>query len=56
MNFGDYKTVYFNPWELIIVKTQTIRWKKEGISVPTMNAFYDISNKSDILLNIHLSN
>jgi hypothetical protein len=65
VNFGDYKTVSFNPWELNIVKTQSIRWKKEGISVSinnkvantsTMNIFYDISNKSDILLNIHLSN
>lgn len=55
VHFGDYKSVSFNPWELNIVEKQTIRWKKEGISIPNMD-IYDISNKSDILLHIFLLN
>lgn len=53
VNFGDYKSVCFNPWELNIVEKQTIRWKKEGISIPNTD-IYDISNKADILLHIFL--
>ena len=48
VKIGDYKTIFFNPWELKMVEQQTIRWKKEGISVD----IYDISSKSDILLHI----
>jgi hypothetical protein len=48
VKIGDYKTIFFNPWELKMVEKQTIRWKKEGISVD----IYDISSKSDILLHI----
>jgi hypothetical protein len=53
VHFGDYKSVFFNPWELNIVERQTIRWKKEGISIANKD-IYDISNKSDLLLNIWL--
>ena len=53
VHFGDYKSVFFNPWELNIVEKQTIRWKKEGISIANKD-MYDISNKSDLLLNIWL--
>lgn len=53
--FGDYKSVVFNPWELNIVENQTIRWKKEGISIQNID-INDISTKSDLFLHIYLSN
>lgn len=50
IQIGDYKTICLNPWELNMMEEQTIRWKKEGISMD----IYDISTKSDILLHIHI--
>lgn len=50
VKIGDYKSICFNPWELNMTDEQTIRWKKEGISVD----IYDISVRSDILLHIHI--
>lgn len=53
VKIGDYKTVFFKPWELNIMQTQTVRWKKEGISVPD-SEINDISKKADIYLHILL--
>ena len=54
IKLGDYKSVFFNPWELNITPiTQTIRWKKEGISIPDKD-IDNISNKSDIIVYITL--
>lgn len=55
VNFGENKTLYFNPWELNIIQTQTIHWKKEGISIPALE-LNDVTKKADILLYIYLSN
>ena len=55
VKIGDYKSVFFNPWELNITPIiQTIRWKKEGISIPDMD-INNISNKSDIYLYVTLT-
>jgi hypothetical protein len=51
--FGNNKSLCFNPWELNIIPSQTIRWKKEGICIPT-SEIHDVSKKSDILLHIQL--
>jgi hypothetical protein len=50
VKFGDYKSVFFNPWELNIIPTQIIRWKKEGIYTPHETEL----KKADILLHISL--
>ena len=55
VNFGENKSLYFNPWELNIIQTQTIHWKKEGISIPALE-LNDVTKKADILLYIYLSN
>ena len=54
--FGDYKSVFFNPWELKIISTpQIIRWKKEGIYIPETELELNINTKkADILLYISL--
>jgi len=49
VKFGDYKSVFFNPWELNIISTQIIRWKKEGIYTHETEL-----KKADILLHISL--
>jgi hypothetical protein len=55
VKIGDYKSVFINPWELNITPiTQTIRWKKEGISIPNTD-IHNISNKADIFLHITLN-
>ena len=51
--FGNNKSLFFNPCELNIQESQTIRWKKEGICIP-VSEIHDISKKSDILLHIKL--
>ena len=55
VKIGDYKTIVFNPWELNITPiTQTMRLKKEGISIPVTD-INNISNKSDIYLYVTLT-
>jgi hypothetical protein len=56
IKLGDYKSVFFNPWELNFTPPpliQTIRWRKEGISIPDKD-IDNISNKSDIILYVTL--
>lgn len=53
VTFVNNKSLCFNPWELNILPYQTIRWKKEGICIPT-SEIQDVSKKSDILLHIQL--
>jgi hypothetical protein len=53
VEFGKYKYLYFDPCELKIIKNQTIRWKKEGITIAA-SELNDISKKADILLHILL--
>jgi hypothetical protein len=46
--------VFFNPWELNFTPlTQTMRWRKEGISIPDKD-IDNISNKSDIIVYVTL--
>lgn len=55
VKIGDYKSIVFNPWELNITPiTQTMRLKKEGISIPVTD-INNISNKSDIYLYVTLT-
>jgi hypothetical protein len=53
-NLGK-QTFEFSTDELKLTKNQTIVLKKQGISRINTNDIYDISNKSDIILNIALS-
>ena len=54
IKLGDYKSVFFNPWELNFTPlTQTMRWRKEGISIPDKD-IDNISNKSDIIVYVTL--